>query len=372
MDAATWRKQFDAGRDFTLGLEEELLLLDPATLAPLAEGPAAVQRLGAPDRRYRTELPAAQIEQVTAVCESLDEAVQALLAGRREMAAGLEDFARLAGSATHPTAWVVSALVGSPRYAPIIAEYGPIAQLELVQGFHVHVGVAGAERALAIVNALRSFLPEIAALAGNGPFLAGVDTGLASVRPKVAELLPRQGVPPVVESFEYLEELTRWGAASATVPDATHLWWEVRLHPSHPTVEVRCPDQQITVRDSGAVAAFVLGLVAWLAERFDAGEALPVHDTVRIAENRWRALRHGLAGTLLDLDSGEPVPTRELVLSRADEVSAAAARAGAAEQLGWARELATCNGSERQRSVAASRGVDAVIGFLADAFLEAP
>ena len=363
MDASTWRAQYDAGRDLTVGLEEELLLLDPQTLAPLPEGPRAVERIGGgPGRRFRTELPAAQIEQVTEPCETLDEAVAGLAEGRRHMATALDGFARLAGSALHPTAPLRSTLVANERYAPIVAEYGPITQLELVQGFHVHVGVAGADRALAILNALRSFLPEVAALAGNGPFLAGEDTGLASVRPKLAELLPRQGVPPVIESFEYLEALTRWGGRGGAFPDATQLWWEVRLHPRHPTIEVRCADQPATVRESGAVAAYVHGLVAWLLARHDAGERLPVHDTIRIAENRWRACRHGLDGELLDLDTGEPCPARELVLSRIEQIGAGDA----------ARELAACTGSERQRAVAAERGVDGVIAYLADAFLESP
>ena len=362
MDAKTWRAQYESGRDLTIGLEEELLLLHPQTLAPLPEGPGAIERIGAEGRRFRTELPAAQIEQVTEPHETLAGAVEELWEGRQRMASALDGFARLAGAALHPTAPIRSKLVENERYAPIIAEYGPITQLELVQGFHVHVGVAGADRALAVFNALRSFLPEVAALAANGPFLAGEDSGLASVRPKLAELLPRQGVPPVIESFDYLEELTRWGAAAHAFPDATQLWWEARLHPRHPTIEVRCADQPTTVKNSGAVAAFVHGLVAWLLRRLDAGETLPVHDTVRIAENRWRACRHGLDGSLLDLDTGERVPARELVLARIEEV-------GAGDD---ARKLAGCSGSERQRTVAASDGVEGVPAFLAGAFLESP
>ena len=362
MDAATWRAQYDAGRDLTVGLEEELLLLDPRSLAPLPQGPRAVELIGESGRRFRTELPAAQIEQVTDPCATLGCAVEELWAGRRRMAAALDGFARLAGSAVHPTAPLRSPLVQNERYAPITAEYGPITQLELVQGFHVHVGVAGADRALAVFNALRSHLPEVAALAGNGPFLAGHDTGLASARPKLAELLPRQGVPPAIPSFEYLAELTRWGAVAGAFPDATQLWWEARLHPRHPTIEVRCADQPATVRDSGAVADFVHSLVAWLLARHDAGEALPVHDTIRIAENRWRACRHGLTGSLIDLETGRPVPARELVLSRIEQIDAGDA----------ARALADRTGSERQRAIAAEHGVEGVIAHLADAFLESP
>ena len=355
MDAATWRAQYDGGTDLTLGLEEELLLLDPQSFAPLPDAAGAVERIGGPVGRFRTELPSAQIEQVTDPCDTLDEAVEALRAGRREMAGALDGFARLAGAATHPCAPLLNELAPGERYVPIIEEYGPVAQFELVQGFHVHVGVRGADRALAVFNALRSFLPEIAALAGNGPFLAGRDTGLASARPKLAELLPRQGVPPVVPSFEWLEELVAWGP----FPDATHLWWEARLHPRHPTVEVRCADQQITVEDSAAVAEYVLALVRRLCTLYDAGVDLPVHDPNRIAENRWRALRHGLQGSLLDLDTGEEQPARDLLLRRCAQLDAPRAA-----------RLANCTGSERQRAWAAEHGIAAVPRLLADAFLD--
>lgn len=372
MSADSWRARYDAGRDLTVGLEEELILLDPATLAPLPEAPRAVAALAPDDRRFRTELPAAQIETVTAPCETLADAVDALFALRRELAAGVDGWACLAGAGLHPDCGPEGPLVRTPRYAPIIDEYGPVARYEQVHGFHVHVGIRGGERALAVYNALRGYLPEIAALAGNGPFLAGSDSGLASVRPKLAELLPRQGVPPVVESFEWLAALTRWGAPSGAVPDGTHLWWEARLHPLYPTIEVRVADQQTTVRESAAVAAFVLCLVAWLLERHDAGEELPAPDQIRIAENRWRALRHGLRGTLLDLVTGDPVPTRERIFALIEQLGPVAVGVGASAQLAWAAELATCNGTERQRAHAAQHGVSGVVRFLADAFLEPP
>jgi carboxylate-amine ligase len=372
MHADRWRARFDAGTDLTIGLEEELMLLHPETLAPLPEAPRAVAELAAPDRRYRTELPASQLELVTPPSDTLSGALESVAAGRAELAARLSDWARLAGAGAHPDCEPAGALVESERYRPIIEEYGPIVRYEQVYGLHVHVGVRGAGRVLAIFNALRGFLPEIAALAGNGPFIAGRDSGLASVRPKLAELLPRQGVPPVVESFAQLEALIAWGAVGGAVPDATHLWWEARMHPDFPTIEVRVADQPATVRDTGAVAAFVIGLIAWLIERHDAGEALPAPDTVRIAENRWRALRHGLRGTLLDLETGVPTGTRDRLRTRFDEIAGAAERAGVATQLGWARDLVECNGTERQRAIAAEQGVPAVIGHIAGAFLETP
>ena len=173
-------------------------------------------------------------------------------------------------------------------------------------GLHVHVAVRGADRALAVHNALRSYLPELAALAGNAPLHGGRDTGLASLRPKLCDLLPRQGVPPAWGSWEERADFERWGRRGGVFPGAGEPWYELRPHDEVGTIELRVPDSQSTPEEAAGVIAFAAGLVAWLAERHDAGESLPVHDHSRIVENRWRAMRHGLGGSLLDLDSGEP------------------------------------------------------------------
>jgi len=198
--------------------------------------------------------------------------------------------ALLAGAGAHPFAAVEGALSDGPRYDALVREYGPVARRQLVFGLHVHVAVRPADRALAVYNALRSYLPLIAALAANAPFYEGVDTGLASVRPKLCELLPRQGVPPPIASWEELGDALRWGQAAGAMADRSQWWWEARLHPVFGTVEVRVPDTQTTVAETAAVAAVVHALVAWLAERHAAGEALAVAPSWRIAENRWFGL----------------------------------------------------------------------------------
>jgi carboxylate-amine ligase len=238
-----------------------------------------------------------------------------------------------------------------------------------VFGLHVHVAVRGGERALAVHNALRSYLPDLAALAGNAPLHGGRDTGLASLRPKLCDLLPRQGVPPAWRSWEERAEFERWGRRGGIFPAAGEPWYELRVHDEHGTIELRVPDTQSTVEESAGVLALAAALVAWLAERHDAGEPLPVHDHDRIAENRWRAMRHGLGGSLLDLDSGEPEPARARIVALIDSVAPAAERLGGAAELEHARALAARNGAERQRSLAAERGVRGVVAWLADAFV---
>lgn len=359
---AAWRALFDASSDHTVGVEEELMLLEPETLDLLPEAPRAVEAVG-DHASVRTELPAAQVEIVTPVCDSIAGAVDAVTATRRRLAAAVAPWARLAGAGTHPFADPRGALLPLPRYERLVEEYRWVIDQQLVFGLHVHVGVRGADRALAVYNAVRSHLPELAALAANAPLHAGRDTGLASVRPKIAEMLPRQGVPPAFASWRALADFTAWSGAA--VGD---VWWEVRPHSTFGTLEIRVPDTQATAEETAGVVAVATGLVAWLAERHYAGEMLAVHDSARIAENRWRALRHGLRGELLDLDTGTTDPTRARVQRLIEAVAPAAERLGGGAALEHARALAERNGAERQRALAAERGVRGVVEWLADAF----
>src|SRR5215218_1467548 len=362
------RELFDGVADHTVGVEEELMLLDPGTLDLLPAADRVSAELG--DRvSLRPELPAAQVETASPVCASIGQAADALAAARSALAAGVAGWARLAGSGTHPFATPQGALRTDPKYDALKAEFPWVLPQQLVFGLHVHVAVRGADRALAVLNALRSFLPDLAALAGNAPLHAGRDTGLASVRPQISGLLPRQGVPPAFGSWDALADYLAWGRRGGVFPAAGEPWWEVRAHEELGTLELRVPDAQTTAQEAAGVVAFGAALVAWLAERHDAGEALAVHDTVRIAENRWRALRHGLGGALLDLDSGEPEPARDRVLALIERVAPTAERLGGGPALEHARTLAGRNGAERQRALAEAHGPRGVVARLADAFL---
>jgi len=368
LSAATLRELFDGVTDHTVGVEEELMLLDPETLDLLPAAARVHAELG--ERvSLRGELPAAQVETASPVCASIDDAARSLAAARAELAAGVAGWARLAGAGTHPFAAPEGQLRDDRKYDALKAAFPWALPQQLVFGLHVHVAVRGADRALAVLNALRSYLPDLAALAGNAPLHAGRDTGLASVRPEISGLLPRQGVPPAFRSWESYADYLAWGRRGGLFPGEGEPWWEARGHDELGTIELRVPDAQTTAEDAAGVLALGAGLIAWLAERYDAGEPLPVHDTIRIAENRWRALRHGLTGALLDLDSGEQEPARARVLALIDRVAPAAERLGGAASLEHARSLAARNGAERQRALAAAEGPRAVVASLADAFL---
>jgi carboxylate-amine ligase len=335
--AAELRAAFDEPTAATIGLEEELMLLDAETLELAPHASEVVAALG--DPRFKLEMPAAQLEIVTAPHPTVAEAAAELARARADLAAAVDGRFRVAGAGAHPFSSGTGPLNPGPRYEAIGAEYASVARRQLVFGLHVHVAVHGADRALATYNALRSYLPQLAALAANAPFYEGADSGLASVRSRLSGLLPRQGVPPALESFEAYAEALRW----CGFDDPRQWWWELRLHPVFGTLEVRVPDTQATVEETAEVATVIHALVNRLAD-----SAEPAYEAWRIDQNRWSACRHGVAGTMTDLAGGERRPTRELLA-----------------ELGVTRPT---DRATRLREVAAERGLHGLVAWLADRF----
>jgi glutamate---cysteine ligase / carboxylate-amine ligase len=326
---------FVPGRPLTLGLEEELLLLDAETL-DLAPRAADVLARLPEDGRFKPELPAAQLEIAAPPTATVGEGAAALAAARAELAAACDALGlRPAGVGVHPFAAGLGVVSEGARYRALMAEHGAgIMRRQLVSGLHVHVAVGGPDRALAVYNALREELPALAALAAGSPFYEGADSGLASVRPKICGLLPRQGVPPV---------LPDWAAFAAALrgrPFAeAQWWWELRPHAVLGTLEVRVMDTQPTVRASAALAALVHALVATLCDMYDNGGLPEPAPSWRIAENRWSACRHGVEGPWTDVRTGAVAPTAEHVDELMGLVAPAARRLGCADELAGAREL---------------------------------
>jgi carboxylate-amine ligase len=364
------RAAFDAPEPLTVGLEEEAMLLDPRTLDLAAVAPEVIARdaaagggavaVAAPVAT-KLELPASQVELVTAPARTVPDAIAALALGRRALAEAAGDLALPAVAGTHPFAASLGVLNSGRRYDAIAREYGDAARAQLVCSLQVHVAVGGAERTLAVYNALRGHLPELAALAANAPFHAGRDSGCASARPLICALLPRQGVPPALDSWGAFGAALRW----SRLPDASTWWWELRPHPAFGTLELRVPDAQTTLEDAAAVAAFAHTLVAWLASRFDDGERLGALETWRIADNRWTALRHGLDGEFTDVVTGARVPVRDVLRERIGQFAPVADRLGCADALASAEALIEANGAVRQRAVAQESGLDGLARWLA-------
>jgi glutamate---cysteine ligase / carboxylate-amine ligase len=343
LTAADLRAAFDEADALTVGVEEELMLLDPDTLDLAPRARELLSRVEG-DARYKLELPASQLEIVLPPARHAGEIAEGLAAARRRLAEAGEGLVRLAGCGLHPFAAAEGELNPGERYEHTRRRYGPVARRQLLCALQVHVALGSAELTLAVHNAARSYLPELAALAANAPFYEGRDTGMASARPKVAELLPRQGVPPVLESGDAFARALAWGAAADVMLTPASWWWELRPNPAFGTLEVRVPDSQATVGEAAAVVAVVHALLAWLAARHDAGELPPPAPTWRIEENRWAAAHRGLEGDLADLATGARTPTRERLHVLLDELEPVAAEQGAADRLASARGLVESGG----------------------------
>jgi carboxylate-amine ligase len=355
---------FSHERPFTVGVEEELLLVDARSLqlAPVAD--EVLARLG-DDPRFARELRPSQVETVTRVCMTAADACRELAAARHDLTTVLGEH-RLVGSGTHPFSRTWGAITDGDRYREIADEYTWAAQRSLACGLHVHVAVDDRDRALAVFNALRSYLPELAALSANSPYFEGREIGMSSVRPKLNDAFPRSGIPPAFATWDDLTRFVDWGRTGGLFPDATHFWWELRPHLRYGTIEVRVADTQTDVADAVAIVALIQALVAWLADRHDAGETLPVHETHWISENSWRAHRYGVRGWLVDLDSGRQEPTRQRLARLIETVEPYAERLGGAEELRAARVLLAGNGSDRQRYVCERDGMKGLVRWLAD------
>lgn len=344
------RALFDAPAPMTVGVEEELMLLDPRTLDLVPRAAEALAALDG-DPRFTKELPAAQLEIVLPPSRTAHEATERLRDAREHLRTALNGELALATAGVHPFAHPIGELNHSERYDRIRDQYGEIPSAQLVFALQVHVKVSGADRALAVHNAIRGELPLIAALAASAPLLAGRDTGLASVRPQIGGLLPRQGVPPVIESWE------THAATLARLGDPMQWWWEIRPHPRHGTLEVRVPDAQPDAADAGAVIGTVHALVADLAHRHDEGEQLPAPPRDEVEELRWPASRHGATG-----------PLRERVRALLDRLEPAAERVGATAELERARHLAEHPTHARMREAAERGGPRAAAAELAGAY----
>jgi glutamate---cysteine ligase / carboxylate-amine ligase len=339
---------------FSLGVEEELFLVDPLTGRQTNSSEAVMARLGDVDGRVERELHACQIELVTDVCGNAGEAVQALRAMRCAVTA---TGAGLLASGTHPSAAEGEAeITDKDRYERIRYLLGD-AVATPVAGLHIHVGMPDAETAIRAFNGLRRHLPLLEALAANSPFRHGRDTGLASAREVTMRAWPRSGVPRALRDFDDFRELERLITKAADVPDYTWFWWKLRPHPRLGTVEIRALDVQASLEDTGAVVA----LAHCLARHAADGESEPGPSPEVLAEGVFRAARFGVEAELPDAD-GHLQPVRELLGNALDAAAAYAGELDCTEQLAALPALLDRRGGAGwQRGVQEIAGMDTLL-----------
>ena len=351
--------RFGTGDPFSIGVEEELFLVNPATGRQANASAAVVERLGEVDGTVAPELHACQIELITGVHADAGSAVDQLGALRQAV---VQTGAGLLGSGTHPTAIEGDAeTTDKERYERIRYLLGDAA-ITPVGGLHIHVGMPDAETAIRAFNELRRDLPLLQALAANSPFRHGRDTGLASAREVTIRGWPRSGAPRAMRDYEDFLEISRLLTRAADVPDYTWFWWKLRPHPRLGTVEIRALDAQASLPYLAALVALVHCLVRDAAE----GDPGPDPPAELLEEGIFRAARFGVEGELPDPD-GRLRPVTELLDDAITRASRHAAELGCADELaGLSELLARGGGAGFQRAANAIAGIDAVASQLTE------
>jgi carboxylate-amine ligase len=343
------REQFEAAQDLTLAVEEEFAVLDPETLSltnRFEELQAAAQDTPL-EEHLLGELIASEVEVRTGRCDTFDEAA-ARLVERRTQLFELADSVgvALAATGTHPwSPWQEQRIIDTPHYRRNDELLRYVVWRNNTFGLHVHVAINGPDRAIAVCNALRNFLPELLAVSASSPFIENVNSGLHSARTEIfTRTFPRCGVPDSYDGWDDFERYVRFLYDTRSIDEHTQLWWSVRPHLAYPTVEIRICDAQPDLADARALAALCYALTARIARAFDEGEPLPSYPHRLIEENFWRAIRYGLSGELIDLATGDVRPARAHLERLVEWVQPAA------EELGFAQHLAVpaANASERQ------------------------
>ena len=345
------RIPFHGSPDPTLGVEVELQIVSPETLNLKSGSCQILDRVGE-HPKIKQELTQSTVEVVTGICRDVGEARADLAASYRELFA-LGDELGLAFSAagTHPFAqWRDQDIFPNERYSWLVDRIQWPARRLLIYGLHVHVGVSSGEKAIAIGNALTTYIPHLLALSASSPFVDHEDTGLASSRSKIFEGMPTAGLPyrlPNYSAFQrFMNTLIRAGA----IESVREIWWDIRPHPSFGTIEVRVCDAPSTLSDTMAIVALIQSLVVWLDEHYEQGVPMTVNLPWIVRENKWRACRHGLDASIICNNDGEQQPLRVAIPELLSELEPYAHKLRCYHELMDVRSLLREASYERQRA----------------------
>jgi carboxylate-amine ligase len=345
------REAFESGTDFTLAVEEEFALLDPETLELVnryeeLKGAAAGSEL---DENLVGELIASEAEVRTGKCADFGEAASRMAERRAQLQALARELGlQLGATGAHPwSRWQDQRIIDTPHYRRNDEILRYVVWRNNTFGLHVHVGIRGGDRAIAVHNALRCFLPELLALSASSPFVEEVNSGLHSARTQIfTRTFPRCGIPDPYDGWQGFEDYVAFLYRTGSITEHTQLWWSVRPHLAYPTVELRIMDGQPDLGEAQSLAALSYALAARCARAVDEGERLPDIPRRLLEENLWRAIRHGLSGELIDFERGEAVPARARLEQLVDWVGPVADEIGAAPYLAVPAQ----NAAERQRA----------------------
>jgi glutamate---cysteine ligase / carboxylate-amine ligase len=309
---------------FTIGIEEEYQTIDPVTrdlrshiaTEMLAKGKLRLEE------RVKAEMHQSVVEVGTRICKTIADAREDLYDLRRQMIglAREHDLVLVAG-ATHPFAdWRAQEIYPDPRYAQVVEDLQLVARANLIFGLHVHVGIEDREAAIRVMNSMRYFLPHILALSTNSPFWRGIKTGLKSYRAKVFDKFPRTNIPDSFASYSEFEAFVNLLVKTKCLDNGKRIWWDIRPHPFFNTIEVRVCDIPMRAEETLAIAALIQATAAKLYLLHERNQDWRQYSRALIMENKWRAVRYGLDGKLIDFGKETEVPERELIVEYIDFV----------------------------------------------------
>ena len=308
---------------FTLGIEEEFQIIDPETRELRSHVSEILDEgrmlLG---EQIKPEMIQSQIEVGTGICKNIQEA-RADITNLRSVISTLaaKNGLRIVAASTHPISrWQDQKIFDDDRYELLVQELQTVARSLLIFGVHVHVGVADRERQIHIMNASRYFLPHVLALTTSSPFWMGHNTGLKSYRSEIFKQFPRTDIPDHFDSYPGFERYVELLVKTGCINDGKKIWWDCRPHPYFPTLEFRICDIPTRVDDTIAIAALFQAIVAKLYKLMDSNMGFRLYRRMLIQENKWRAVRYGLQGKMIDFGKNKEVPVVDLIRELLDFV----------------------------------------------------
>ena len=367
--------RFGTGEPYTLGVEEEYMLLHPTSFDLVQHIEMVLDAIQGDELadRLNAELMQSVLEIATPVCRTAGDVMRELATLRgyvRDVARGQD--LRVGEAGTHPfSLFERQRITAKDRYHALIDQLQYVARRELIFGMHIHVAVDDPDKAIQVVNGLLPHLAPLLALSASSPFWRGEPTGLASSRQIVFSAFPRSGPPPRFRDYADYAAVVGQLERTGCIADYTHIWWDIRPHPKWGTIEVRICDAVTRLEDAVAIAAYCQSLVKQLSERYDEGKEIPSYHRILTSENKWLAARYGLDAPVMDLAKGHRIriPVAKLVRRTLRELEPHARELGSERELeGITALLERGNSAERQlRVFNANRDIVEVVRAIADA-----
>jgi carboxylate-amine ligase len=360
---------------FTLGVEEEYMVIDPVTRELKSHDQKTVEIASQVLKDHvKAEMHQAVVEVGTGICNNVEEARVDITRLRKyvsEVAHGLN--LKIGAAGTHPIShWSTQLITPNPRYDEIVNEMQEAARSNLIFGLHVHVGLSDKNMAIHIMNTVRYFLPHIYALSTNSPFWEGRNTGYKSFRTKVFDKFPRTGIPEFFNDWDDYKNYINLLIKTSCIDNAKKIWWDVRVHPFFDTIEFRICDVPLLVEETIAIAALFQALVAKLYKLRTQNMSFIMYNRALINENKWRASRYGIDGKLIDFGKQQQVDTRELILELLDFVDDVVDELGSRKAISDVKKiLEHGTGADRQLQVfEKTHSLQSVVDYITDQTLE--